>query len=178
MPSFDSLPEIVGQILGFIAVIISFITFQFKSQKRILISQVVMICVLCVHYLLIGAYTAFAMNLLGIFRNVVFCNRSFFKSKLWPYAMCVLMLASGIASWNGLPSLLLIIGLVFHTYFLSMNNAQLLRITLLFTCPFALAYNIMVFSLGGVLLESMAMVSAIVGILRYRRIGAEESDRG
>ena len=56
--------EIIGQALGIIAVILGFVSYQMKTPRGILIFQLTTASIFAVHYLLIGAYTAMALNLL------------------------------------------------------------------------------------------------------------------
>ena len=58
---------ITGQILGVIAVVLGFISFQQKTQLRIIIFESVTALVFSAHYLLISALTAVALNLLSVF---------------------------------------------------------------------------------------------------------------
>ena len=44
-----------------------------------------------------------------------------------------------------------------------------IRKSILVTCPLALIYNILVASVGGTVLESVNIVSAAIGIYRYRK---------
>ena len=79
------------------------------------------------------------------------------------------MIVFGIFSWQGPISLLIMLGLAINTVFLSLGKPQVLRYSILVTCTMILLYNVGVFSLGGILNEGFAIVSSIVGILRYRR---------
>ena len=58
--------EFIGQALGILAVILGFVSFQMKTPKGILIFQILASAVFAIHYLLIGAITAMALNLNGI----------------------------------------------------------------------------------------------------------------
>jgi hypothetical protein len=46
---------------------------------------------------------------------------------------------------------------------------QNFRKSLLLTCVLALIYNVIVFSIAGMLNESISIVSAIIGIIRFKK---------
>lgn len=49
--------ELIGHILGFIAVVFFFIAYQIFDKKKLLITQTIAITLISVQYLLIGAYS-------------------------------------------------------------------------------------------------------------------------
>jgi hypothetical protein len=67
---------IIGQSLGVVAIALGFLSFQMKTQKNILIVQIVTAVVFALHYLLIGAVIGMAMNTILIFRNIAYYFRS------------------------------------------------------------------------------------------------------
>ena len=85
-----------------------------------------------------------------------------------------LMALLGALSWQGPISLLIIIALVINTFFLSLGKPQILKYSILLTSTMILIYNISVFTIGGILNESIAIASATVGILRFRSRGRAE----
>ena len=80
----------------------------------------------------------------------------------------IAMIVFGIVSWQNVFSLLVIIALVINTIFLSLGKPQLLRYSILLTSPMVLVYNVVVFTIGGILNESLAIISSIIGIIRFR----------
>ncbi|MBQ3591957.1 MAG: YgjV family protein, partial [Clostridia bacterium] len=62
------------------------------------------------------------------------------------------------------------------TVFMSMRSPQLLRISILFTCSLILVYNIFVFSIGGILNESVSIVSAAIGIVRFTKNSGKNAE--
>ena len=169
------LAMLVGQALGVVAVILGFVTYQMKSPKGLLIVNLITCGVFCLHYLLIGAISGCVMNLIGIFRNVVYTNRDkkAFSSPLWPFVFAAIMLAAGLATWQDWRSVLMVCALVINSLALSMKNAQYIRWSLLLTCPMVMVYNALLHSYGGFVYEGMSIVSAIIGILRFRKTGQE-----
>ena len=161
--------ELWGQILGIVATLIITSAYQANTKKGMLMIQTPGIVVLCVSYLLLEASSGFALNVVCVLRNL---GCFFVKEKTKPYyAMTgVLMIAMGVMgvlSWESYISLILIVALVANTFFIALGNPQILRYSIVITSTMCLIYNIVVFSVGGILLEAISVVSAIVGSIRF-----------
>lgn len=162
---------LIGQILGGIAVVLGFLSYQTSTAKKLLAIQTATCVVFCAHYLLIGAYSAFALNAVGIVRNVVYYHKDkkFFSGKLFPILFAVIMAILGALSWQGLYSLFVIVGLVVNTLCMSLSDPQNIRKSILVTSPLVLIYDVFVLSIGGIVYESVAIISSIIGIIRARK---------
>ena len=62
----------IGQILGIVAIVLGFLTFQMKSREKLVIFQIAATLAFSLHYYLIGAYSGMALNIVAMIRNVVF----------------------------------------------------------------------------------------------------------
>ena len=163
--------EIIGQAVGIIAFVVMFGAYQMNTSKKLLFVQTSAIVCFCIHYLLIGAYTAFALKCVGVVRNIVFYNKDkrFFSWKAWPYIFSAVMIVLGVLTWEAWYSILLIAGLAVNTVCMSLQSSQSIRKSLLFTCPPVLVYNICEASYGGVINESLSIISSTIGIIRYKK---------
>ena len=166
---------LIGQFLGVVAVILGFITYQMKSPKALLIVNMITCGVFCAHYLLIGAISGFVLNAVGMVRNVFYTNRDkkFFASPIWPFVFAAIMLVAGLLTWQDWRSILVICALIINSLALSMKNAQHIRWSLLITCPLVMIYDVLLHSYGGFVYEGMSIISAIIGIIRFRKTGQE-----
>ena len=172
------IPEILGQILSFVATALMALSYQINNKNRLLLVQSAGTLCTTLSYLLLGATSGFALNIVCLLRNGAF----FFHPRLprgvrsvstavFTLAMC----AVGALSWQGAISLLIIVALAINTCFLSMGNAQRLRYSIILTSSMIFVYNIAVFSMGGMLSEGISVVSSAIGIVRYRqRRGTQE----
>lgn len=168
--------EIIGQILGIIAPIITFVSYQVNSKKKLLVLQTAATLSTCLSYMFLGASSGFALNIVCIIRNIVFFFFRDSKSKMNMISACILaviMGGLGFLSWEGPISLLVIIALAANTIFMSFGDAQLLRKSVICTSSMILIYNIFVFSLGGIINESVAIVASIIGIITFIRMKKE-----
>ena len=161
--------ELIGQAFGILAVILTFVSYQCKGRKSLLTVQTLSSASTMIQYLLLGATTGFALNIVCILRNLVF----YFKDKkpfghpTVPYILAVIMGIVGAFSWNGLPSLLIIPALMVNTVFIS-GAPQPLRKSILLTSSLILIYNIFNFAIGGIINEAVAITSSIIGICRFK----------
>lgn len=158
--------QMIGQIFGIIAFGIAFVVYQMKDKKSLLIAQTALVTVMSIHYFCLGAYPAMAMNVFGIIRNFIYYRKDIFKWKYTPLVVSLLIMMVGIFTSSGVWSILVVAGLTINSYCLSFENPQHFRISILITSPLVLIYDIIVFSLGGILLEGITIISAIIGIVR------------
>lgn len=162
--------NIIGQVLGMVAVVLGFLNYQVKGAKSILVIQLITCAVFCAHYLLIGAISAFALNAVGVVRNIVYYKRNSETvwGKICPVVFAVIMGAMGILSWQNWYSVFVVAGLVINTVCLCLKSANGIRKSILVTSPMVLFYDIMANSIGGVIYESVAIISAIIGLVRHK----------
>jgi asparagine N-glycosylation enzyme membrane subunit Stt3 len=136
---------------------------------------------MCLQYLLIGAYSGFALNIVCIIRNVLFCHRDkrLLSGKWMPFAMAVVMAAVSALSWEGYHSIIIVAGLMINTVCMAFCDAQGLRKSILVTCPMVIVYNVIERSYSGIISESVSLCSAIIGIIRHvRETKAKQNNTG
>lgn len=162
-----------GQIMGFVAVVLGFVSFQMRTQKQLLVVQTATTIAFCIHYYLIGATSGLMLNLLGIVRNLAYYHKDkpLFSGWKCPVFFAVVMGIVGLLSWQGYYSVFVVLGLVINTVCLSFVNPQNIRKSILISSPLVLSYDAFVLSIGGVIYESVVIVSSIIGMIRYRRKG-------
>ena len=165
------LPEILGQTLGIIATLITALSYQANTKKKLLFIQSVATLCTCISYLLLGATSGFALNIVCLIRNVCFYFQKEGKTPIYisTSIFVVMMGILGAMSWQGPISLLIIVALAANTFFLSLGKPQMLRYSILVTSLMVLIYNIYALAIGGILNESIAILSAFIGIIRFRK---------
>ena len=162
---------ILAQVLGGVAVVLGFASFIQKRKQTILVLQMSTALVFTAHYILLGAYSAVPLNFLSVFS----CLCYYFLDKkgkrvLWvPLAFAVVNVLLGALAWEGWHSLLVIVGVAVSTIGLALPTPQQTRYAVLVKSPLCLAYNALVFSVGGVIYECAILTSAILGILQHRK---------
>lgn len=163
--------ELVGQIIGIVAVFFSFLSYQMKSKRGILAVLSAAIVLFCIHYALLGATVGLVLNIVGLIRN--FCyyhnDKKILSSKAVPVILAAVMGVLGIFTWEGYHSVFFVVGLMLNTLAMGYLDPQNLRKSLLVTCTLIFIYNALTPSYGGMINEAVAMASAVVGLIRYRR---------
>ena len=163
--------EILGQIFGWLTALLTFVSFQCKEHKKLVVVNTLATASLGISYLLLGAWSGMLMNVIAILRNFAIYKRNckFFSYAFWPYFFAILMGILGALSWQGPMSLLVIMALIMGTLFLYSPNVQNLRKITILTATMVIIYNVYYQVWGGVINELIAMVSAVIGIYRYRK---------
>ena len=162
---------IAGQIMGWLAALITFLSYQCKEHKKLIVVQTLSTLSICISYLLLGAWSGMLLNVVCIIRNFIIYRKDIkiFSYAFWPYVLAALMGIMGALSWQGPMSLLVIVALAANTLFLYFPNVQNLRKSIVITSTMVLIYNAYFSVWGGVFNEAIAISSSIIGIYRYRK---------
>lgn len=171
---------ILGQALGVVAVILGFVSFQMKTSKGILCCQIATASLFSAHYLLINAITAMALNIIAAVMCVFyyFRNKRGGKSLFEPTFFTLLVIITSVFTWDGWYSVFISAGLVLNAIALSLSDPQKTRTVMLVKSPLCLIYNIIVISVGGSVYESVALISSIIGLIKYRNKNNSLTDDG
>ena len=136
-----------------------------------LIIQTVATAFTALSYFFLSAGIGLILNLVCIVRNLVFYfqKTNTLGNTISAYLFAAAMVALGALSFEGWYSLLLLIALAANTVVLSLGKPQILRKSILITSTMVLIYNCFVLSLGGIANESIAIISSVIGIVRYKK---------
>lgn len=163
--------DIIIQGIGFIGVFFFIISYQFKSNKLLLMCQFAGSSMFCLQFLLLGAFGGAANLVIGLLRNILILARKRHPSLGSPLICAGLVgasLISMVLTWSGPLSLLPCAAMVSANIGYWDSNAQKIRlVNLAVASPCWLVYDILVGSWGGVANEVITTVSALVSIGRY-----------
>lgn len=164
--------EIAGQVISVIAVIVSFITYQMKTSRGILVTLSIATGISCIAYGMLGGTTALGLNLVSIIRNVCFYNKDkkFLSSKAVPVILAAIMAVMSIFLWEGYHCIFFVVGLTLNTLAMGYFGPQNLRKSILLTSTLIMIYNLFIPSIGGTINELVAISSAVIGLIRYRKV--------
>lgn len=162
---------LIGQGLGVVAVVLGFINYQVKTREQVLYVHIATTLCFGFHYMLIGAYAGMAMNFVGAVRNVVYyyAFRDGKNGRPWAVGFALLTGAIGIISWEAWYSVFIVLGLIINSYAMSFTKPQNVRKSILVSSPLVLAYDIFARSYGGIVYETVVIVSSIIGLWRFRK---------
>lgn len=180
--------QLIAQIVGIIAMIIGVLSFQQKTQKRIVVMQFCSSILFAVHFGMIGAVIGCILNVMGIVRAAVFSQRekhAWAAHISWVYIFVAAFLVAYVLIFTvlrdiifteGAPTLidyfiqlLPVLGMTATTVSFRAEKAATVRALSFVSSPAWLTYNIIGRSLGGSLTEIFVMISIVVGILRLDR---------
>lgn len=168
---FGEIGIIIGQVLSIAAVVLGFISFQMRSPKGLLAFQIATALTFSVHYLLIGAMTACALNFIASIKLVCYYIRNKRQSKniIIPAFFSLLILVTSALTWDGWYSSFIMVGLFINAVGFAIPNVQTIRKLNLIKSPLCLIYNIFVLSTGGIIFEAASIVSTVIGLIRDRK---------
>lgn len=164
--------ELAGQIFGWITALLTFLSYQCKQHKTLIVVNTLATVSICISYLFLGARSGMLLNVVCLIRNFIIYKKDIkiFSYSFWPYVLAGTMAVVGALSWQGMMSLLIVTALAVNTLFLYFPDVQKLRKTILITSTMVLIYNVYYSVWGGVVNELIAMTSALIGIYRYRKV--------
>ena len=165
----------IAQGLGVVAIILGFINYIVKTRGQVIFFNSLTTVCFVLHYLCLGAWAGMALNFVGFIRNIVYyyAGKNGKVNKVLTLAFTVLMCAMGITvsllAKEGWYFVLSVTALTINTFAMSLANPNHIRKSILITSPLVLAYDCFVLSAGGAVYESVAIISAVIGLIRYRK---------
>ena len=163
--------ELIGQIISIVAVVVSFITYQMKSKRGIVVMLSIATGISCIAYALLGGTVALVLNLVSIVRNICYyhSDKKILSSKAVPVVLALIMGVLSIFTWEGAYSAFFVVGLMLNTLAMGYFNPQNLRKSILLTSSLILVYNLFIPSIGGAINEVVAITSSVIGLIRYHQ---------
>lgn len=164
----DSLNGVIAQIIGLIALVFAMVSYQMKTQKKIVLIQIISCTFFAVHFLMLGAYTGALMNLIAAIRSVVFANKDkkWGRSNWWIVFFSLVCVVAVGFTWEGTLSLMPMLGMVLTSVAWGIENATLVRLISLPSSPLWIVYNFICGSTAGVLTEVFVMISIVTAMIR------------
>ncbi len=162
---------LTGNIIGALAIIFFFWSYQVKDKAKLIFVQSGATLLTCIQYLLVGGYSGFALNIVCLIRNVFFflMDKKQAKSPLIPIIFACILPIVSIFSWDGWISLFVIGGLTINTLCLGLGTAQDVRKSILLTSPMVIVYNIATQAYAGIVNETIVIISAVIGLIRFAK---------
>ncbi len=161
--------DIIIQLIGFLALAVSLLSFQFKRHNRIMLFRTASELIFALQYILLGAWSAAIMDGVSIVRNTLYTRLVKKNRSTTPVIIgfCIFVVVVGVVTFEGIISLLPIISKLLTTVSYGMKNERLLRLITLPSCIFWIVYNVFVGSAAGVLSDSLTLVSLLIAMYKF-----------
>ena len=161
--------DVIAQVLGILALVAMVLSYQQKSRVWLLRFQLLSNLLYAVSYFMLGAFTGGAMSLVNVARSYVFSKKDtkWGSSPIWLYVFLGITLVSGIVTWEGPLSLLVIAATMLLIITLNSTNLRFMR-KMFLVLPFLyITYNVVNKSMGGIGNDIFCIVSALIAIWRF-----------
>jgi hypothetical protein len=158
----------IAQGIGFIGMALMFLAFQQNDKRKLLWIQAGAGMIFTVHFVILGAFTGMGMNLAAIPRNLIFARKPGKKFQIiWTVFFIAVFVIIGIFTWENKFSFFPVFAMSLATIVFSLKEPRLIRFLSLPISGFWITYNIISFSIAGVLTESFVICSILIAIVRF-----------
>ncbi|MBR6718495.1 MAG: YgjV family protein [Oscillospiraceae bacterium] len=169
------------QGIGFAAVAVFILSYQIKSNRTLFLLQLIGSALFCVQFFLLDAKSGCLSLAVNMLRNALMMKYNdwgWVRKKRCPAAIALLFTGVLLCTWNGPVSLLAFAASVTSTFAYWSNSPRRIRmVNLVCASPCWLIYDVLVHSLGGIVSESITIVSILVSFLRFGWDGLEKDTR-
>ena len=169
--------QTAGQIIGYIAMAVSFAIFFSTRRSRILLTKTLADSLWALNMLLTGSYTGALISSVNIARGAVFYQRGkkkWAESYLWLILFLAATLVSPIITWAGPISILPALGSGAAVIGYFNKNPRITRLIALFVQIAWISYDVLVFNLPKLIADGLVFVSAIIGMVRQHLVDKEQ----
>jgi hypothetical protein len=128
-------------------------------------------------YIFLSAYSGLAMVGVAIIRNIIFIidekkngksNKNSAKDYVILAILYIISIAFAIITYNGILSMMSVAATMLYTFSVWQKNTKVYKLLGMPIEAIWIIYNVYIFSIFGIILESVLAVSTIVGYLREK----------
>ena len=158
---------IASNIFGALGILTTIVVYQQKSRKGLLISKLLCDAVWCLHYIFLSAYSAAAIAIIGVLREMVFVNRhkKWGKSPLWLLFFLILSVVCTIFTWKNYFSIFTCVASCLAVTGFFIGKPKLSRILSFPISACMITYDVAFGSYLGIANEILALGSSLVGLI-------------
>ena len=170
---------ITAQVIGLAAMIATVLSLQCRSNQNFYRCQTAGGILFMLNFLLLGAWSGALMNVYSILRPELLRREKIANSKwILPVLLgmlltfCIILLVFSSEKWYLI--LAVFIAQAGGTCAMATQNGKLIRFGQLFVVsPLWMIYNLLlpIPSMGGIICETINIISTLVALFRYRKIG-------
>lgn len=169
-----SITYILSQIFTIIMYALLALTYYAKDRRRVLVINFLSIIANCIAYIFLNAWSGLAMCIVALIRNIIFLvdekkNGKREKNNKTDIIILVILYSisviSAVFTYEGFFSLLSVLATMMYTYSVWQKNTTIYKILGIPVGITWMVYNIYIFSIFGVILESILLICSITGYL-------------
>lgn len=159
----------LAQMIGFVALALALLSFQQNEHRKIMAFQCLATALFSVHFYMLDAPTAMALNVLSLIRNIIFYfkNHKWANNKIWLYFFIAVFVAAVFYTYEGPVSFCPLVGCIVFTISFWITDPKTVRRISWISSPMWIIYNIANNSWAGVITELFALSSIVIAMLRY-----------
>jgi len=174
--------DIFVQALGLAGMAFNILSFQAKNSRQIMLMQMIGSLLFVLNYYFLGGYMGALMNFVCVFRAIYFVKVKnppkyilgiFLAVFIGFYILTFTVFGKEPTTANLLLEILPIIGMTSTTYGYYSHSDRTIRRVGFINNPCWLTYNIFAKTIGGILCDSICIISVIIGLIRFKDKKAE-----
>ena len=176
--------EILAQGFGIFGMVFMILSYQVKSQRGLITVQLFGAAFFFLNFLFLGIaqntiLAGMLLNVIGILRCIVFTNKERFHAEksIWlfgfilsyilTYVLMFTLLGVEPNAKNLVVEFLPVVGMTASNIAFFKSDARSVRLFGFIASPAWLIYDVVRFTLGGVITEVLSLVSIVIGLIRY-----------
>ena len=169
---------IASQVFTILMYILLATTYYVKERKKVLIINFLATISIGLAYILLDAWTGFAMCIVGIVRNIIFIldekkngkreniNKTDIIILVVLYSISII---SVIFTYDGIFSLLSVAATMLYTYSVWQKDIKRYKLLGMPTGILWILYNTYIMSIFGIVLESVLLICSVIGYILEKR---------
>ena len=159
----------IAQGVGLMGAAVIILSYQCKKNQLLFLMQGLGGLLFAVNFLMLGATTAAFLNLVNLFRGAMLAWGNRFKSHWFAAGLIADYTVVTVFTFESWVSVLILVAQIVSTLTMWSRRGKWIRIgQLALVSPAWLINNIVCFSVGGIITESISILSVIVSLIRYR----------
>ena len=176
---------VLSQVFVIINAILSMVTYQLKTRKSILIVSFMALIANGVVYTLLSAWSGLAMVFVAMTRNIIFMideKKNGKRDKITKKDIIILLvlytisIVSAIYTYEGILSMMSVVATMLYTYSVWQKKTKTYKILGIIMEIIWIIYNIYIFSIMGIVLDVLLLLSAIIGLIREYKMKKEDNN--
>ncbi len=166
---------IFSQIFVVLSYALLGVTYFVKNRRLILIYSVSSLVANAISYFFLGAWSGLVMCGVALLRNAIFLiqNKKNKSEKItwvdWIIlgVLVIVSIVSAVLTYDGFLSLFSVFATMLYTISVWQKNVKVYKIMGIFVSILWIVYNSFIFSIFGIVLECVLLISEIVGSVKY-----------